>query len=101
MYAIRDDLRGCRAIASKVDVLAGEHFSEKPLSELPPATVEEVQAARRKAYADPETGCDRFFAEYVRLSAMGAPDSEIEQVKLAGIARHAEIQAENPYPESN
>jgi DNA-binding cell septation regulator SpoVG len=59
----------------------------------------EVEAARLRAYADPITGSDRYFAEASRLRSMGADQSEIDAVRAAGAARYSEIQADNPWPE--
>lgn len=63
-----------------------------------PPTREQIEAQRLRAYADPLTGSDRYFAEAARLQAMGAAQEEIEAASAAGAARYAEIQAEYPWP---
>lgn len=63
-----------------------------------PPTREQVEAQRLRAYADPLTGSDRYFAEAVRLQATGAPQEEIDAAKAAGAKRYAEIQADHPWP---
>lgn len=63
-----------------------------------PPTREQVESARLRAYADPLTGSDRYFAEAVRLQATGAPQEEIDAANAAGVQRYAEIQAEFPWP---
>lgn len=66
----------------------------------PPAsalTLEQVEAARLRAYADPLTGSDRYFAEAQRESLLGNAEAA-EAAKALGLARFAEIQADNPWP---
>ena len=62
-----------------------------------PATREEVEAQRLRAYADPITGSDRYFAEAQRESLIGNSEAA-EAAKALGLARFAEIQAEYPWP---
>lgn len=62
-----------------------------------PATREQVEAARLRAYADPLTGSDRYFAEAQRESLLGNAEAA-EAAKALGMARFAEIQADNPWP---
>lgn len=62
-----------------------------------PATREEVEAQRLRAYADPITGSDRYFAEAQRESLLGNAEAA-EAAKALGMARFAEIQAEYPWP---
>lgn len=64
----------------------------------PATTREQIEALRLYAYADPLTGSDRYFAEAVRLRAMGADQAEIDVVDAAGAARYAEIQRTYPWP---
>lgn len=64
----------------------------------PPPTREQVDTARRIAYADPVTGSDRHFAEVVRLQLMGATPEEIEAARASGVSRYAAIQEEHPWP---
>ena len=64
----------------------------------PAPTREQIEARRLHAYADPLTGSDRYFAEAVRLQAMGADQAEIDAVNAAGAARYAEIQGTYPWP---
>lgn len=63
-----------------------------------PLTRDQVEANRLRAYSDPVTGSDRFFAEASRLQAMGATEEEINAAKTAGAQRYQEIQSENPWP---
>ena len=63
-----------------------------------PPTREQIEALRLRAYADPLTGSDRYFAEAARLQAMGAAQEEIDAANAAGAKRYAEIQGEYPWP---
>ena len=63
-----------------------------------PLTREQIAAQRLRAYADPITGSDRYFAEVARLQAMGAAQEEIDAANAAGVKRYAEIQGEYPWP---
>lgn len=66
----------------------------------PPAaqpTRDQIESQRLRAYADPLTGSDRYFAEAVRLQATGALQDEIDAANAAGAQRYAEIQAEYPW----
>jgi hypothetical protein len=63
----------------------------------PPASREQVEARRLRAYADPLTGSDRYFAEAQRESLLGNAEAA-EAAKALGLARFAEIQADNPWP---
>lgn len=62
-----------------------------------PPTLEQVEAARLRAYADPLTGSDRFFAEAQREAVLGNAEAA-EAARASGLARFAEIQAEYPWP---
>lgn len=62
-----------------------------------PPSREQVEAARLRAYADPLTGSDRYFAEAQRESLLGNAEAA-DAAKALGMARFAEIQAENPWP---
>lgn len=62
----------------------------------PPPTREQVESARRRAYADPLTGSDPIFSEAYRMQLMG--ETGWESVRDAAIARYQEIQAEHPWP---
>lgn len=57
----------------------------------------EVESVRLRAYADPVTGSDRYFAEAQRESLLGNVGAA-EAAKVLGLARFAEIQAANPWP---
>jgi hypothetical protein len=62
-----------------------------------PLTREQLEALRLRAYADPLTGSDRYFAEAQRESLLG--NAEVaDAAKALGMARFAEIQAEYPWP---
>lgn len=67
-----------------------------PPAPLPPSK-DEVEAARLRAYADPLTGSDRYFAEAQRESLLGNVEAA-DAAKALGMARFAEIQAEYPWP---
>lgn len=57
---------------------------------------ETIEKRRALAYADPETGSDRYFLEATRMKEMGLEGWE--DIRDMGIARYLEIQTENPYP---
>lgn len=57
----------------------------------------ELEHARLRAYADPITGSDRYFAEAQREALLSNSEAA-EQAKLQGLRRFAEIQAEYPWP---
>lgn len=57
----------------------------------------DTERRRLKAYADPEGGSDRHFAEANRLEAQGLAD-EAEAAREAGMARYDEIKAMYPWP---
>lgn len=84
---------------------AGKRLSAGPnghpvLSDAPPpspASREQIEAARLRAYADPLTGSDRYFAEAQRESLLGNVEAA-DVAKALGMARFAEIQAEYPWP---
>lgn len=61
-----------------------------------PKTRDEIEASRKRAYADPLTGCDAMFAESSRMDVMGEPG--FEEVHTRAIARFEEIQAQYPWP---
>lgn len=63
----------------------------------PPKTREEIEAIRLRAYGDPITGSDRYFAEAQRESLVGNAEAA-EAAKALGMARFAAIQAEYPWP---
>lgn len=97
-YAARKDGQGWRAVNGPGDVGPEEFYSEEPIAivQIPP-TRQEAEVARLRAYADPLTGSDRYFAEAQRESLMGNEEAA-EAAKALGMARFAEIQAENPWP---
>jgi hypothetical protein len=74
-------------------------ISKFPLPELKPTeySSDEIENLRRRAYADPLAGSDRFFAEAQRMEAMREPGWE--EVRAAGIRRFNEIQLELPWRE--
>ena len=56
-----------------------------------------IEEMRKVAYADPQTGSDRHFAEASRLEAEG--DTAVaEDARAAGLARYEEIKASLPWP---
>lgn len=97
-YAVRIDRLGYRAVNSPDDVASGEFYSaDQPQAIAPPPTRDEVERMRLRAYADPITGSDRYFAEAQRESLLGNAEAA-EAAKALGMARFAEIQADNPWP---
>lgn len=77
----------------------GMVFSKGVFSEYvepkPSYTDEQIEAMRLRAYADPFTGSDRYFAEASRMKAMG--EEGWESVRNQGVVRYQEIQAEYPW----
>lgn len=72
--------------------------SGNPVNVDPPRpTNDQVLQQRQRAYADPLTGSDRFFAEASRMQLSG--ESGFEEVQQAGLARYAEIKTEYPLTE--
>lgn len=61
---------------------------------------EDTERRRLKAYANPETGSDRHFAEANRLEAQGQ-SNEAATARSAGMARYDEIKAMYPWPEAD
>lgn len=61
----------------------------------PPPTREQVEALRLRAYAEPQTGSDRYFAEAQRMQVMG--EDGWEGVRAAGVARFEAIQSLYPW----
>lgn len=98
-YAIREDGLGWRAIDSSDDVSDGEYFSTSaPPSPAHVISRRDIEEQRLRAYADPITGSDRYFAEASRMKAMGGSAADIDAATEAGIARAAEIAAMYPWP---
>ena len=67
-----------------------------PVPPLAPASAADIEASRKRAYADPISGCDSMFAESSRMQVMG--ESGFEEVRARAIARFEEIQAQYPWP---
>lgn len=63
-----------------------------------PLTVEQIEALRLGAYADPVSGSDRYFSEVARLQAMGGAADDIEAARTAGTDRYEAIKAQYPWP---
>lgn len=72
--------------------------SETPEQTREEWAIERVKEWRLKAYANPQTGSDRHFAEAVRLDAMGDTEGA-EVARAAGLARYEEIRSQYPWPE--
>lgn len=72
-------------------------ISKVPFADLPavPLTREQVEAQRLRAYAEPLTGSDRYFAEAQRMQVMGEEGWEV--VRAAGVARFEAIQTLFPW----
>lgn len=97
MYVQRDDGgRIIGAFANAQPGIAEEWVDGADVEPVPPSR-EEVEAARLRAYSDPITGSDRYFAEAQRESLLGNAEAA-EAAKALGLARFAEIQADNPWP---
>ena len=73
-------------------------ITKQPLPETAPS-IEVVERQRLAAYADIETGSDRFFAEAARMQAMNEPGWEA--VREKAIARFREIQTQFPWPDND
>jgi len=58
---------------------------------------QDTERRRLRAYADPETGSDRHFAEANRLEAQGRTDEAVA-ARAAGLARYSEIREAHPWP---
>jgi hypothetical protein len=84
------------ARGQRVVIQAGQPVLIDPPPPDPP-TREDIEAARLRAYADPLTGSDRYFAEAQRESLLGNAEAA-DAAKALGMARFAEIQAEYPWP---
>lgn len=75
----------------------GSAFAAPVIDPPSPPTREEVESSRLRAYADPLTGSDRYFAEAQREGLLGNTEAA-DAAKALGMARFAEIQAEYPWP---
>lgn len=69
------------------------HLNPPPV----PPSREQIEELRLRAYAEPLTGSDRYFAEAQRETLLGNAEAA-EAAKALGMARFAEIQAEFPWP---
>lgn len=74
-----------------------EHEAPQPHDEW---AVEEVERRRKAAYADPESGSDRYFVEAQRKRKIGL-DAEADALEQRGADRADEIRAELRYPEAD
>lgn len=99
------DVGGCVEITAlrKAELMDGQALGKpvgadangQPINVEPPqASNENIEGQRRRAYADPITGSDRFFAEAARMQLSGEPG--YAEVQQAGLARYAEIKNEYP-----
>lgn len=70
-------------------------IKKQPIPAFVPTT-EHIERMRLTAYADPELGSDRYFAEASRMEVMG--EIGFEEVRARAIARFEEIQAQYPWP---
>jgi len=71
-------------------------ITKQPLPETAPS-IEVVERQRLAAYADIETGSDRFFSEAARMQTMNEPGWEA--IREKAITRFREIQEQFPWPE--
>ena len=76
--------------------LANGIISKQPLPQTAPS-VEVIERQRLMAYADIETGSDRYFSEATRMQAMNEPGWEA--IREKAVIRFHEIQALYPWPE--
>lgn len=98
-YAVRSDQKGFRSVNGPDDCAADEFFSiEAPELVTAPPSRDEIEAQRLRAYADPLTGSDRYFAEAQREGLLGN-DEAADSAKALGMARFAEIQSQYPWPD--
>jgi len=63
-----------------------------------PPTIEQIEALRLRAYADPLIGSDRYFSEASREALLGNTVAS-EAAKQLGLDRFAEIQRAFPWPD--
>lgn len=75
--------------------LANGIISKQPLPQTAPS-VEVVERKRLMAYADIETGSDRYFSEATRMQAMN--EHGWEAIREKAVIRFHEIQALYPWP---
>jgi hypothetical protein len=73
-------------------VISKVHFPPDPVV---PLTREQIEARRLRAYAEPLTGSDRYFAEAQRMQIMG--EEGWEAVCASGVARYEAIQTLYPW----
>lgn len=71
-------------------------ITKQPLPQTAPSA-EAVERQRLAAYANIETGSDRYFSEATRMQTMGEPGWEA--VRDKAVSRFHEIQALFPWPE--
>ncbi|MDR0276458.1 MAG: hypothetical protein LBJ37_01055 [Paucimonas sp.] len=76
------------------DTEVQQHLNPAPVA----STRAEVEVLRLRAYADPLTGSDRYFAEAQRESLLENAEAA-EAAKHQGLMRFLEIQAEFPWPD--
>ena len=72
--------------------------AEQLAAERKEAAIQAVETQRLAAYANPQTGSDRHFAEAVRLDAMG-DTAGAEAARTAGLARYDEIRSQYLWPD--
>lgn len=99
VFAYQDQDEARRFGSDDLKEMAEEEVRAHLNPTLAPLSRDDVKASRLRAYADPVTGSDRFFAEAARLGAMGGTEEEIEAVRASGATRYAEIQTQHPWPE--
>lgn len=72
--------------------------AEQLVAERKEAAIQAVETQRLAAYANPQTGSDRHFAEAARLEAIGDTEGA-EAARAAGLSRYDEIRTMCPWPE--
>jgi hypothetical protein len=94
-YAVKKD-GNFRAVEDESWCVDGEVYQEdQPKIIEPPVDTERL---RRLAYADPDTGSDRYFAEAMSLIAAGSPmdSDEVRALFTKGLEVKAKIKEQYP-----
>lgn len=100
VYAFEVDGSQDGLIGDDLRAMSGDEVERHLNPTLRLRTRAEVEALRLRAYAEPITGSDRYFAEAERESLLGNPE-KAETAKRLGLERFAEIQAQYPWPEDS
>lgn len=96
VFAFAADGSDDECIAEELVLMSEAQVFDHLNPALPPPSRQQIEAARLRAYAEPLTGSDRYFAEAQRMQVMNEPGWE--SVRAAGVARFEEIQVQFPWP---